>query len=126
MSTIIEGVAAYKVTNNDQIIDNAYFQMEYDGDDLNMAGVKNNQLIIMSMNNDEIMDLLARKADPRPIEERLQADFGKPVIEVKKSPKKSRRRRQKSTSARKTRSRRKSKNTNSMPTITKTPAYKRE
>ena len=126
MSTIIEGVAAYKVTNNDQIIDNAYFQMEYDGDDLNMAGVKNNQLIIMSMNNDEIMDLLSRKADPRPIEERLQADFGKPVIEVKKSPKKSRRRRHKSSSARKTRSRRKSKNTNSMPTITKTPAYKRE
>ena len=74
------------------------------------------------------MDLLSRKADPRPIEERLQADFGKPVIEVKKSPKKSRRRRHKSSSARKTRSRRRSKNTNSnsMPTITKTPAYKRE
>ena len=59
MSTIIEGIAAYKVTDNDNVIDKAYFQMEYDGEDFNMTGVKNNQLVIMSMTNDEIMELLA-------------------------------------------------------------------
>ena len=130
MSATIEGVAAYKVTDNNQILDKAYFEMEYDGKEFNMAGVKNNQLIIMSMTNDEIMELLSRRADPRPIEERLQADFGETVV-LQQTPSKksrSRRRKPKSASSRKTKSKRKGRGrkSSSIPTITKTPAYKRE
>lgn len=99
MSTLIEGIAAYKVTDKNEAAGKGYFQMEYDGEELNMAGVQNNQILIMSMTNDEIMELLSRRADPRPIEERLQSDFGKPVI-VRSHSKKSRRRKHKSASSR--------------------------
>jgi hypothetical protein len=129
MSTIIEGIAAYKVTDNDNVIDKAYFQMEYDGEDFNMTGVKNNQLVIMSMTNDEIMELLSRKADPRPIEDRLQIDFGKKIVvkpQSKKSRSRSRSKKAKSASSKKTRSKRKSSSSKSPPTVTKTPAYKRD
>ena len=129
MSTIIEGIAAYKVTDNDNVIDKAYFQMEYDGEDFNMTGVKNNQLVIMSMTNDEIMELLSRKADPRPIEDRLQIDFGKKIVvkpQSKKSRSRSRSKKTKSVSSKRTRSKRKSSSSKTPPTVTKTPAYKRD
>ena len=126
MSTLIEGIAAYKVTDNDRVVDKAYFQMEYDGKEFNMAGVQNNQIMIMSMTNDEIMELLSRRADPRSIEERLQADFGKPVV-VRSPSKKSRRRKPRPVSSRRrTRSKKASPKRNSMPTITKTPAFQRD
>lgn len=125
MSTLIEGIAAYKVTDNDKVMDKAYFQIEYDGKEFNMAGVHNDQIMIMSMTNDEIMELLSRRADPRPIEERLQADFGKPLV-VRSPSNKSRRRKSKSvSSSRRTRSKMASPKRNSMPTITKTPAFKK-
>ena len=125
MSTLIEGIAAYKVTDNDKVVDKAYFQMEYDGEEFNMAGVQNDQLMIMSLTNDDIMELLSRRADPRPIEERLQADFGKPVV-VRSPSKKSRRRKPKSvSSSRRTKSKTTSPKRNSMSTITKTPAIQR-
>jgi len=129
MSTIIEGIAAYKVTDNDNVVDKAYFQMEYDGEDFNMTGVKNNQLVIMSMTNDEIMELLSRKADPRPIEDRLQMDFGKKIVvkpQSKKSRSRSRSKKAKSASSKRTRSKRKSSSSKTPPTVTKTPAYKRD
>ena len=126
MSTLIEGIAAYKVTDKNKIVDKGYFQMEYDGDEFNMAGVQNNQIMIMSMTNDEIMELLSRRADPRPIEERLQMDFGKPVV-VKSPSKKSRRRKPKpASSRRRTKSKKPSPKRSSMPTITRTPAYQRD
>lgn len=126
MSTLIEGIAAYKVTDKNKIVDKGYFQMEYDGDEFNMAGVQNNQIMIMSMTNDEIMELLSRRADPRPIEERLQLDFGKPVV-VKSPSKKSRRRKPKpASSRRRTKSKKPSPKRSSMPTITRTPAYQRD
>ena len=126
MSTLIEGIAAYKVTDKNKIVDKGYFQMEYDGDEFNMAGVQNNQIMIMSMTNDEIMELLSRRADPRPIEERLQMDFGKPVA-VKSPSKKSRRRKPKpASSRRRTKSKKPSPKRSSMPTITRTPAYQRD
>ena len=128
MSTLIEGIAAYKVTDKNKILDKGYFQMEYDGNEFNMAGVQNDQIMIMSMTNDDIMELLSRRSDPRPIEERLELDFGKPII-VKSPSKKSHRRKPKSTSSkRKTKTKTKTKTKKpskitSMPTITKTPAY---
>ena len=126
MSTLIEGIAAYKVTDKNKIVDKGYFQMEYDGDEFNMAGVQNNQIMIMSMTNDEIMELLSRRADPRPIEERLQMDFGKPVV-VKSPSKKSRRRKPKpASSRRRTKSKKPSPKRSSVPTITRTPAYQRD
>lgn len=126
MSTLFEGIAAYKVTDKNKILDKGYFQMEYDGDELNMAGVQNNQIMIVSMTNDEIMELLSRKADPRPIEERLQLDFGKPVV-VKSASKKSRQRKHKSPSSkRRTKTKKSSSKRSSMPTITKTPAHHKD
>ena len=126
MSTMIEGIAAYKVTDKNKIVDKGYFQIEYDGDEFNMAGVQNNQIMIMSMTNDEIMELLSRTADPRPIEERLQLDFGKPIV-VKSPSKKSRRKKSKSASSRRrTKTKKPSLKKSSMPTITKTPAYHRD
>lgn len=126
MSTLIEGIAAYKVTDKNKIVDKGYFQIEYDGDEFNMAGVQNNKIMIMSMTNNEIMELLSRTADPRPIEERLELDFGKSLV-VKSPSKKSRRRKPKSTSL-KTRSKTKksSSKKSSMPIITKTPAYHKD
>ena len=126
MSTLIEGMAAYKVTDKNEVVDKGYFQMEYDGEEFNMAGVQNNQIMIMSMTNDEIMELLSRRADPRPIEERLQSDFGKPMV-VRSPSKKSRSKKPKSASSkRRTRSKRTSPKKGSMPTITRTPAFQRD
>ena len=126
MSTLIEGIAAYKVTDKNKIVDKGYFQIEYDGDEFNMAGVQNNKIMIMSMTNNEIMELLSRTADPRPIEERLELDFGKSLV-LKSPSKKSRRRKPKSTSL-KTRSKTKksSSKKSSIPIITKTPAYHKD
>ena len=126
MSTMIEGITAYKVTDKNKIVDKGYFQIEYDGDEFNMAGVQNNKIMIMSMTNNEIMELLSRTADPRPIEERLELDFGKSLV-LKSPSKKSRRRKPKSTSL-KTRSKTKksSSKKSSMPIITKTPAYHKD
>lgn len=125
MSTLIEGIAAYNVTDNNKVVDKGYFQMEYDGDEFNMAGVQNNQIMIMSMTNEEIMELLSRRADPRPIEERLQSDFGKQGV-MKSPSKKSRHRKPKPSSRRRTRSKKPSSKKSSMPTITRTPAFQRD
>ena len=97
-----------KVTDNNQILDKAYFEMNMMVKSLIWQEVKNNQLI-MSMTNDEIMELLSRRADPRPIEEGLQADFGETVV-LQQTPSKksrSRRRKPKSASSRKTKVREK-------------------
>tara|TARA_B100000902_G_C27310053_1_gene917845 strand:- start:1695 stop:2132 length:438 start_codon:yes stop_codon:yes gene_type:complete len=114
---VIEGMAAYKVSVNDDIVDKGYFNMSFDGDNLDVAGVQGDKLIVMSLDQDDIMNLLATPASNKSLIERLSADYDQrpmieegPILEVlekssKKSSNKGTRRKRKHQSSKKSRRR---------------------
>jgi len=63
MDPVVEAVVAYNITDNGNSIDNAYFKGTYDGSALDIAGVKSGQILVMSLTNDELIQLLARPAN---------------------------------------------------------------
>ena len=123
---LIEGMAAYKVTVNEKTIDKGYFNMNFDGETLDIAGVQKDKLIVMSLDEDDVMNLLAKPSSSNTLMERLSSDFGDdhmmiqegPILEVLKSKK-----------TKKPRSRkkgRKKKSTSSKKSRRKTPKSARE
>ena len=81
MDAKIEGIAGYKVTVNDELIDKGYFNMQYDGDTLDVAGVAGDKIILMSLDDNDINSLLAKPAANKTLLERLSNDYGdKPNI----------------------------------------------
>ena len=86
---VIEGMAAYKVSVDDDIVDKGYFKMSFDGDNLDVAGVQGDRLVVMSLDQDDIMNLLATPASNQSLIERLSTDYGQgaiieegPILEV--------------------------------------------
>ena len=123
---LIEGMAAYKVTVNEKTIDKGYFNMNFDGETLDIAGVQGDKLIVMSLDEDDVMNLLAKPSSSNTLMERLSSDFDDdhmmiqegPILEVLKSKK-----------TKKPRSRkkgRKKKSTSSKKSRRKTPKSARE
>ena len=119
---LIEGMAAYKVSVNDNIIDKGYFNMNFDGETIDIAGVKGNQLILLSLDEDDIMNLLAKPSSSNTLMERLSKDYNDnnmmieegPILEVLESKKTKRPRSHK-------KSRRKRSSTSSKKSRRKTP-----
>ncbi len=113
----IEGMAAYKVSVNNKTIDKGYFNMNFDGETLDIAGVQGDKLIVMSLDEDDVMNLLAKPSSSNTLMERLSSDFGDdhmmieegPILEVleskktKKSRSRKKGRKKKSTSSKKSR-----------------------
>lgn len=123
---LIEGMAAYKVTVNEKTIDKGYFNMNFDGETLDIAGVQGDKLIVMSLDEDDVMNLLAKPSSSNTLMERLSSDFDDdhmmiqegPILEVLESKK-----------TKKPRSRkkgRKKKSTSSKKSRRKTPKSARE
>ena len=115
---VIEGMAAYKVSVNDDIIDKGYFNMTFDGSTMDVAGVQGDRLIIMSLDEQDIMSLLARPSSSKSLMERLSIDYGDapmiqqgPILEViestsaSKKKKRSSRKKTNKSSAKKSRKR---------------------
>ena len=114
---LIEGMAAYKVSVNDEIIDKGYFNMNFDGETMDIAGVKGDKLIVLSLDEDDIMNLLAKPSSSNTLMERLSRDYDDnnmmieegPILEVLESKKTKRPRsrkkgrKKKSTSSKKSR-----------------------
>lgn len=140
---LIEGMAAYKVSVNNKTIDKGYFNMNFDGETLDIAGVQGDKLIVMSLDEDDVMNLLAKPSSSNTLIERLSSDFGDdhmmieegPILEVleskktkkPKSHKKSRRKRSKTSSKKSRRKTPKSARENilpvSTPVVGPTPRY---
>ena len=72
----IEGMAAYKVSVNNKTIDKGYFNMNFDGETLDIAGVQGDKLIVMSLDEDDVMNLLAKPSSSNTLMERLSTDVG--------------------------------------------------
>ena len=114
---LIEGMAAYKVSVNNKTIDKGYFNMNFDGETLDIAGVQGDKLIVMSLDEDDVMNLLAKPSSSNTLMERLSSDFDDdhmmiqegPILEVleskktKKSRSRKKGRKKKSTSSKKSR-----------------------
>ena len=114
---LIEGMAAYKVSVNDEIIDKGYFNMNFDGETMDIAGVKGDKLIVLSLDEDDIMNLLAKPSSSNTLMESLSRDYDDnnmmieegPILEVLESKKTKRPRsrkkgrKKKSTSSKKSR-----------------------
>lgn len=77
MNSVLEGNASYKITSDNGVSDSGYIEMSYDGDKMDIAHANNNNIIIMQLDNDELMEILARPADPIPLDERILYDYPK-------------------------------------------------
>ena len=58
-----------------RVVKHTNIDANYDGEKLNITGSDNNNLIYVSLDNNEIMKLLATPANSTPLEERLRKDF---------------------------------------------------
>ena len=124
---LFEGMAAYKVTANNQILDKGYFNINFDGETMDIAGVKGNKLIVLSLDEEDVMNLLAKPSSNNTLLERLSSDFDDdnmmiqegPILEVLESKK------DKKTKSNK-RSRRRKPKTSSKKSRRKTPKSARE
>lgn len=83
---LIEGMAAYKVTVNEKTIDKGYFNMNFDGETLDIAGVQGDKLIVMSLDEDDVMNLLAKPSSSNTLMERLSSDFDDDHIMIQEGP----------------------------------------
>ena len=115
MDAKIEGIAGYKVTVNDELIDKGYFNMQYDGDTLEVAGVAGDKIILMSLDDNDINSLLAKPAANKTLLERLSNDYGDkpniqegPILEVLSETKRSKKSRSRKKNRKKSRSSKKS------------------
>ena len=92
MNSTIKASAKAQLIHNDKIINQTNINANYNGADLNITGSNNDNLVYVSLNNDEIMKLLAIPANPISLEERLREDFniGKKKYSTRKGKKKKR------------------------------------
>ena len=83
---LIEGMAAYKVSVNNKTVDKGYFNMNFDGETLDIAGVQKDKLIVMSLDEDDVMNLLAKPSSSNTLMERLSSDFDDDHIMIEEGP----------------------------------------
>lgn len=61
---------------NNKIVANSSVSANYDGDELNIVGSENGKQFYMTLDNDNIADILTMPAHSASLEERLIRDFG--------------------------------------------------
>ena len=75
MNTILQASADMQLINNNNIIQDTSIKAIYDGDDLNISALNNDNIVYVRLNNDEIMKLLSIPANSSTLEQRLKKDF---------------------------------------------------
>ena len=75
-SVNIKASGAIKSMVNNKIVANSSVLANYDGDELNIVGSENGKQFYMTLDNDNIADILTMPAHSASLEERLIRDFG--------------------------------------------------
>lgn len=75
-SVNIKASGAIKSMVNNKIVANSSVLANYDGDKLNIVGSENGKQFYMTLDNDNIADILTMPAHSASLEERLIRDFG--------------------------------------------------
>ena len=75
-SVNINASGAIKSMVNNKIVANSSVSANYDGDELNIVGSENGKQFYMTLDNDNIADILTMPAHSASLEERLIHDFG--------------------------------------------------
>ena len=60
--------------------------MNFDGETLDIAGVQKDKLIVMSLDEDDVMNLLAKPSSSNTLMERLSSDFDDDHIMIEEGP----------------------------------------
>ena len=98
METYVQSHGQYKTMVNGNIIDNAKWNITYDGDILDLAAKKNNESYYVQLTNDDIMKLFEIPPSQLSIQDRLENDLKTPLqikpviveeVSTKTSPRKS-------------------------------------
>ena len=74
----VKTMAAYQITNNRQIVDSGYAEMNYDGHKADIIGTDGENIAFMRLNNDDINRLLAMPASSAPLDERIITEYIRP------------------------------------------------
>ena len=92
-------VAFYQAMENGNLVASAGLEGKYDGETLDVTGFQDDTTFYAQLDNQDIMDLLSRQANPMPLEEMI-------IEEYEETPRpRSRRSSERKTSERKTSSR---------------------
>ena len=75
-SVNINASGTIKSMVNNKIVANSSVSANYDGDELNIVGSENGKQFYMTLDNDNIADILTMPAHSASLEERLIRDFG--------------------------------------------------
>ena len=75
-SVNIKASGTIKSMVNNKIVANSSVSANYDGSELNIVGSENGKQFYMTLDNDNIADILAMPAHSASLEERLIHDFG--------------------------------------------------
>ena len=73
-SVMLENKGQYRTSINGNVIDEAKWNVDYDGKMANLEAEKNGETVYMKLTNDQIMKIMGTNASPYSIEERLLYD----------------------------------------------------
>jgi hypothetical protein len=100
MSTFITAKASSELVEDGEIVEKAGMKMRYDGETMDLAGFSNEGVFYAQLDQDDIMQLLATRADTASLESRLKRAYGS---SIKKNTRSRRPRSRKRPSSRRTR-----------------------
>jgi len=73
-SVFLENKGHYHTSVNGNVIDQAKWNVDYDGKTANLEAEKNGNIIYMKLTNDEIMKIMGTSASPYSLQDRLLYD----------------------------------------------------
>ena len=68
-------VAFYQAMENGNLVASAGLEGKYDGETLDVAGFQDDTTFYAQLDNQDIMDLLSRQANPMPLEEMIIEEY---------------------------------------------------
>ena len=68
-------VAFYQAMENGNLVASAGLEGKYDGETLDVTGFQDDTTFYAQLNNQDIMDLLSRQANPMPLEEMIIEEY---------------------------------------------------
>ena len=90
MTTFIENSGQYKTSINGKTVENANWDLVYDGNTLDLEAKHNNQQIFLQLDHDDIIQLLEIPASQQTLEEKLMGDLSytdvQPIIIENQAP----------------------------------------
>jgi hypothetical protein len=103
MSTFITAKASSELVEDGEIVEKAGMKMRYDGETMDLAGFSNEGVFYAQLDQDDIMQLLATRADTASLESRLKKAYGSSIKKKTRSRRPRRPRSRKRPSSRRTR-----------------------